>query len=60
MKTGDLVKIRKKFHRTGGYGIVIALHWSGDTSMVSVILAGDISAYPFYKYELEVINGNKR
>jgi len=59
MQIGDLVKIRKRFHKTRTYGIVIALHWDGDTSMVSIILNGDTSAYPFYKYELEIINEDR-
>ena len=59
MKIGDLVKIKKKTMNDSGYGIVVAMHWSGDTSMVSVILNGDSTAWPFYKYELEVINENR-
>jgi len=59
VKIGDLVKIKKKTMRDNGYGIVIAMHWSGDTGMVSVMLNGDITAWPFYKYELEVISENR-
>ena len=59
MQIGDLVKIRKRFHKTSTYGIVTALHWNGDTSMVSIVLNGDTSAYPFYKHELEIINEDR-
>ena len=59
MKIGDLVNIDNRVMHGAGYGIIIALHWNGDTNMVSVIINGDAFALPFYRHELEVVSGKR-
>ena len=56
MKIGDLVSIKNEIMYGGAYGIIVALHWHGDTSLVTVVLSGDTIFIPFYIYELEVVS----
>ena len=59
MKIGDLVSIKNEVMYGGAYGIIVSLHWHGDTSMVTVVLSGDTIFIPFYIHELEVVNGKR-